>query len=61
MGGEPYAYMDESNAAAPRATAYSKVLLWEKNGFVIWRKRTDVDTLTISGRQLTWPLDGIDV
>ena len=49
-----------------------KILLWEKNGFVIWYKRLeqhrfpwpkrfDVDELSLSGRQLNWLLDGIDV
>lgn len=49
-----------------------KILLWEKNGFVIWYKRLeqhrfpwpkrfDVDSVTLTGEQLNWLLDGIDV
>lgn len=49
-----------------------KVLLWERTGFVIWYKRLeehrfpwpkriDIDTLTLTGQQLNWLLDGVDV
>ena len=49
-----------------------KILLWEKNGFVIWYKRleqhkfhwpsrVDTDTVTLTGEQLNWLLDGYDV
>lgn len=49
-----------------------KILLWEKNGFVIWYKRLeqhkfhwpklfDEDTVTLSGVRLNWLLDGYDV
>lgn len=49
-----------------------KILLWERNGFVIWYKRLERDkfhwprlrdeaVLTLSGEQLNWLLDGYDV
>ena len=49
-----------------------KILLWEKNGFVIWYKRLerhkfhwplrfDGDAVALSGQQLNWLLDGYDV
>jgi transposase len=49
-----------------------KILLWEKNGFVIWYKRLerhkfhwphrfDTDSVTLTGEQLNWLLDGYDV
>jgi transposase len=49
-----------------------KILLWEKNGFVVWYKRleqhrfhwprTSAETvLTLTGEQLNWLLDGYDV
>ena len=50
-----------------------KILYWERSGFVLWYKRlekarfawldraaTDA-TLAITGRELNWLLDGIDV
>jgi transposase len=49
-----------------------KLLYWERNGFVLWQKRLEKDrfpwprddeqeTLTVTGRDLNWLLDGIDV
>jgi len=49
-----------------------KILLWEKNGFVLWYKRlekqrfkwpagVDTPTLTLNGEQLNWLLDGFDL
>jgi transposase len=49
-----------------------KMLVWERNGFVIWYKRLErdrfhwpriaqPDVVTITGEQLNWLLDGYDV
>jgi len=49
-----------------------KLLYWERNGFVLWQKRLEKDRfpwprdegdeiLTVTGRELNWLLDGIDV
>lgn len=49
-----------------------KVLYWERNGFVLWYKRLekhrfawslpgDAEVVTLSGRELNWLLDGLDV
>ena len=49
-----------------------KLLVWERNGFVLWQKRLERDrfpwpregedaVLEVSGRELNWLLDGIDV
>ena len=49
-----------------------KLLYWERNGFVLWQKRLEKDrfpwprddreeTLRVTGRELNWLLDGIDV
>ena len=49
-----------------------KLLLWERNGFVLWQKRLEKDRfpwprseeekiLALTGRELNWLLDGIDV
>lgn len=49
-----------------------KMLVWEKNGFVLWYKRLEQDkfawpvkmgdvVMTLSGEQLQWLLDGYDV
>ena len=49
-----------------------KLLLWERNGFVLWQKRLEKDrfpwpregegaALVVTGRELNWLLDGIDV
>ena len=49
-----------------------KVLYWERSGFVLWYKRLEKarfpwldregsDTVSLTGRELNWLLDGIDV
>ena len=49
-----------------------KLLVWERNGFVIWYKRLErdkfhwprtaqQDVVTVTGEQLNWLLDGYDV
>lgn len=49
-----------------------KALYWERNGFVLWQKRLERDrfpwprdhddeVIELSGRQLNWLLDGIDI
>ena len=48
-----------------------KLLVWEKNGFVVWYKRLERDkfhwprvseeVVTLSAEQLNWLLDGYDV
>ncbi len=49
-----------------------KLLLWERNGFVLWQKKLerhrfawpremDAEVVELSGRELNWLLDGIDV
>ena len=49
-----------------------KLLVWERNGFVLWQKRLERDrfpwprageetVLEVTGRELNWLLDGIDV
>jgi len=49
-----------------------KILYWERNGFVLWYKRLEKhrfpwprdaagSTRTLTGEQLNWLLDGIDV
>ena len=49
-----------------------KLLVWEKNGFIVWYKRLerekfhwprgrDEAVVTLSGEQLNWLLDGYDV
>lgn len=49
-----------------------KLLVWERNGFVLWQKRLEqdrfpwprgeaVEILEVTGRELNWLLDGIDV
>ena len=55
-----------------RRRAQVKLLYWERNGFVLWQKRLEKDRfpwprdeeeemLTVTGRELNWLLDGIDV
>lgn len=46
-----------------------KILYWERNGFVLWQKRLERDrlhwprgpsvTVTLSGQELNWLLDGV--
>ena len=49
-----------------------KVLYWERNGFVLWQKKLEKDrfpwprdhgteVIELSGRELNWLLDGMDV
>jgi transposase len=49
-----------------------KLLVWEKNGFIVWYKRLEKDkfhwprrseeaVITLTGEQLNWLLDGYDV
>ena len=49
-----------------------KLLVWERNGFVLWQKRLEKDrfpwprslddeVVALTGRELNWLLDGIDV
>lgn len=49
-----------------------KLLVWERNGFIVWYKRLEQhrfhwprgagdEVLTLSGEQLNWLLDGYDV
>ena len=49
-----------------------KLLVWERNGFVMWQKRLEKDRfawphsleqelIEVTGRELNWLLDGIDV
>ena len=49
-----------------------KLLYWERNGFVLWQKRLEKDRfpwprdageaiVAVTGRELNWLLDGIDV
>jgi transposase len=49
-----------------------RLLVWEKNGFVLWSKtlaeekfpwprQLEVPVLTLTGEQLNWLLDGYDV
>lgn len=49
-----------------------KILFWERNGFVVWYKRLErerfkwpdrleKETVTLSGQELNWLLDGYDI
>ena len=48
-----------------------RLLMWERNGFVLWSKRleseqfrwpvSEADTVTMTVQQLNWLLDGIDL
>jgi len=49
-----------------------KLLLWERNGFVLWQKKLEADrfpwprdhgaeVIELKGRELNWLLDGMDV
>lgn len=47
-----------------------KLLCWERNGFIVWYKRlekqrfrwpTSDDTLSLTGQELNWLLDGFDI
>lgn len=48
-----------------------KILYWERNGFCLWQKRLERDRfawprdneslVTLTGQQLNWLLDGVDL
>ena len=47
-----------------------KLLCWEKNGFIVWYKRLEKQrfrwtkagqTLSLTGQELNWLLDGFDI
>lgn len=49
-----------------------KILYWERNGFCLWQKRLEQDrfhwpggsrnqSITLTGQQLNWLLDGYDI
>jgi len=49
-----------------------KLLVWERNGFVLWQRRLEKDrfpwprliddeVVVLTGRELNWLLDGIDI
>ncbi|GAB4352142.1 MAG: IS66 family insertion sequence element accessory protein TnpB [Methylohalobius crimeensis] len=47
-----------------------KLLCWERNGFIVWYKRLEKQrfkwprtdaTLSLSGQELNWILDGFDI
>ena len=55
-----------------RRRDHIKLLFWERNGFVLWQKKLEadrfpwprdaqVDVIELSGRDLNWLLDGMDV
>ncbi len=55
-----------------RRRDHIKLLLWERNGFVLWQKKLEADrfpwpraaeshVIELSGRDLNWLLDGMDV
>jgi len=55
-----------------RRRDHVKLLLWERNGFVMWQKKlernrfpwprdVDVEVVELSGRELNWLLDGLDI
>lgn len=55
-----------------RARNRVRILYWEKNGFCLWQKRLEKDrfhwprqasgaVVTLTGQQLNWLLDGLDV
>ncbi len=55
-----------------RRRDHVKLLLWERNGFVLWQKKLETDrfpwprdlaaeVVELTGRELNWLLDGVDV
>lgn len=55
-----------------RRRDHIKLLFWERNGFVLWQKKLEADrfawprdaaanVIELSGRDLNWLLDGMDV
>ena len=70
LGGDPFneALFVFTNRRRDRV----KVLYWERSGFVLWMKRLERErfhwpcgngtaTLTLSGQELNWLLDGFDL
>jgi transposase len=59
-------------AFSNRRRNHVKLLLWERNGFVMWQKKLEknrfpwprdvaADVVELSGRELNWLLDGLDI
>jgi|TARA_B100001971_G_C18184384_1_gene534724 transposase len=55
-----------------RRRDHIKLLLWERNGFVLWQKKLETDrfpwprdhgseVIELQGRELNWLLDGMDL
>ena len=55
-----------------RRRDHIKLLFWERNGFVLWQKKleaerfpwpreVDTEVVELSGRELNWLLDGLDI
>ena len=54
-----------------RRRDHVKLLFWERNGFVLWQKRLERDrfhwprgdgpTVSLTGQELNWLLDGFDL
>ena len=55
-----------------RRRDHVKLLLWERNGFVLWQKKLEKDRfpwprdhdegeVPLGGRELNWLLDGVDI
>lgn len=55
-----------------RGRDHVRVLYWERNGFAMWQKklekdrfawprRRDAEVVELTGRELNWLLDGLDV
>jgi transposase len=55
-----------------RRRDHVKLLLWERNGFVLWQKKLernqfpwprdgDANVVELTGRELNWLLDGLDI
>lgn len=55
-----------------RRRDHVKLLVWERNGFVLWQKKLEKDhfpwprdltaeVIELTGRELNWLLDGMDV
>jgi transposase len=55
-----------------RRRDHIKLLFWERNGFVLWQKKletdrfpwpreVDTEVVELTGRELNWLLDGMDI